>query len=69
MNKANPGFKIRVSDKEKANNPDIFCSSLNERKYRWKLPDAYQAAIAVEHKMVRVTRSTKRFRSPNPRLP
>jgi len=32
-----------------------------KRKYRWKLPDAYQAAIAVEHKMTLVTRNTKDF--------
>lgn len=32
-----------------------------KRQYRWKLPDAYQAAIAVEHKMTLLTRNTKDF--------
>ena len=32
-----------------------------KRKYRWKLPDAYQAAIAIEHKMTLLTRNTKDF--------
>lgn len=32
-----------------------------KRDYRWKLPDAYQAAIAVEHKMTLLTRNTKDF--------
>ena len=32
-----------------------------KREYRWKLPDAYQAAIAVEHKMTLLTRNTKDF--------
>ena len=29
--------------------------------YRWKLPDAFQAAIAVEHKLTLMTRNTKDF--------
>jgi predicted nucleic acid-binding protein len=31
------------------------------RKYRWKLPDAFQAALAISHKMQLVTRNTKDF--------
>jgi len=32
-----------------------------KREYRWKLPDAFQAAIAVEHKITLLTRNTKDF--------
>ena len=31
------------------------------RQYRWKLPDAFQAALAVQHNLVLVTRNTKDF--------
>ena len=29
--------------------------------YRWKLPDAFQAALAINHKLKLVTRNTKDF--------
>ena len=32
-----------------------------KNKYRWKLSDAYQAAIAVEHKMTLLTHNSKDF--------
>ena len=32
------------------------------RKYHWKLPDAYQAAIATHHKLTLITRNTKDFK-------
>ena len=32
-----------------------------KRNHHWKLPDAYQAAIAIEHKMTLLTRDTKDF--------
>lgn len=31
------------------------------RKYRWKLPDAFQAALAINHSLMLVTRNTKDF--------
>ena len=31
------------------------------RNERWKLPDAIQAAIAIEHKLILVTRNTRDF--------
>lgn len=31
------------------------------QKYRWKLPDAFQAAIAINHKYQLVTRNSKDF--------
>ena len=31
------------------------------RQYRWKLPDAFQAALAVQHHCMLVTRNTKDF--------
>lgn len=31
------------------------------RKYRWKLPDAYQAALAMNHSLTLVTRNTTYF--------
>jgi len=31
------------------------------REYRWKLPDAFQAALAVHHKILLTTRNTKDF--------
>lgn len=31
------------------------------RKHRWKLPDAFQAAIAREHKLKLVTRNSRDF--------
>ena len=31
------------------------------REYRWKLPDAFQAALAVQHKILLTTRNTKDF--------
>lgn len=31
------------------------------RKYRWKLPDALQASLALEHKLKLATRNTKDF--------
>ena len=31
------------------------------RKYRWKLPDAFQAALATNHKALLATRNTKDF--------
>jgi len=31
------------------------------RKYGWKLPDAFQAALAVHHKILLTTRNTKDF--------
>ena len=31
------------------------------RSERWKLPDAIQAAIAIEHKLILVTRNTRDF--------
>ena len=30
-------------------------------EYRWKLPDAFQAALAVHHKILLTTRNTKDF--------
>jgi predicted nucleic acid-binding protein len=32
------------------------------REHRWKLPDAFQAALARTHKLTLVTRNTKDFR-------
>lgn len=32
-----------------------------KKQYRFKLPDAYQAALAIEHKLILVTRNTKNF--------
>lgn len=34
------------------------------REYRWKLPDAFQAALAVQNKLMLTTRNTKDF-NPN----
>lgn len=31
------------------------------RKFRWKLPDSYQAAMALRHGLALVTRNTKDF--------
>jgi len=31
------------------------------RQYRWKLPDAFQAALAIEKQLFLVTRNTKDF--------
>ena len=31
------------------------------RKYRWKLPDAFQAALATNHRILLTTRNTKDF--------
>lgn len=31
------------------------------RKYQWKLPDAFQAALAANHRLELVTRNTKDF--------
>ena len=31
------------------------------QEYRWKLPDAFQAALALEHKLTLITRNTKDF--------
>jgi len=31
------------------------------RKYHWKLPDAFQAALATHHKILLTTRNTKDF--------
>jgi len=31
------------------------------RKYNWRLPDAFQAALAIQHKLLLVTRNTKDF--------
>jgi len=31
------------------------------REYNWKLPDAFQAALAIHHKIKLVTRNTKDF--------
>ena len=31
------------------------------RQYRWKLPDAFQAAIAVNHRLKLATRNTRDF--------
>jgi Predicted nucleic acid-binding protein, contains PIN domain len=31
------------------------------REYHWKLPDAFQAALSVQHKIKLVTRNTKDF--------
>ncbi len=31
------------------------------REHGWKLPDAFQAALAIEHKITFVTRNTKDF--------
>ena len=31
------------------------------RKYRWKLPDAFQAALAINHRIRLTTRNTKDF--------
>ncbi len=31
------------------------------KKYRWKLPDAFQAALAVHHKVLLTTRNIKDF--------
>ncbi len=36
-------------------------AALLRRQYRWKLPDAFQAAIAMEYKMSFITRNTKDF--------
>lgn len=33
------------------------------REYKWKLPDALQAAIALSHELLFVTRNTKDFSS------
>lgn len=33
------------------------------REYKWKLPDALQAAIALSHELLLVTRNTKDFSS------
>jgi predicted nucleic acid-binding protein len=35
------------------------------RKYRWKLPDALQAAVALLHELRLVTRNTKDFQPRN----
>jgi hypothetical protein len=31
------------------------------RQYGWKLPDAFQAALSIEHKITFITRNTKDF--------
>ncbi len=31
------------------------------REQNWKLPDAFQAALAIEHRVQLVTRNTKNF--------
>ena len=31
------------------------------KKYNWKLPDAYQAALATQHSMILLTRNAKDF--------
>ena len=36
------------------------------RRHRWKLPDAMQAAIALEHDLTLVTRNTRDFKNRNP---
>ncbi len=36
------------------------------RTHRWKLPDAMQAAIALEHDLTLVTRNTRDFKNRNP---
>lgn len=35
------------------------------KQYRWQLLDAYQAALAIEHRLILVTRNTKDF---NPKI-
>lgn len=36
-------------------------SATLRRKYRWKLPDAFQAALALHHKIKFATRNTRDF--------
>ena len=38
----------------------VFAAQLR-RKHRWKLPDAFQAALALHHKLTFITRNSKDF--------
>lgn len=49
-------FKVLSITQEEA---DI--AALLRKKHKWKLPDAFQAAIAINHKLILVTRNTKDF--------
>ncbi len=40
---------------------DADLSSALRREHRWKLPDAMQAALAINHGLILVTRNTKDF--------
>jgi len=40
---------------------DADLAAILRRKYRWKLPDAIQAALAINHNLILVTRNTKDF--------
>ncbi len=40
---------------------DADCAAQLRRQYKWKLPDALQAALAINHKLRLVTRNTKDF--------
>jgi predicted nucleic acid-binding protein len=37
------------------------CAALLRREHKWKLPDAFQAALAQQHDLKLVTRNTKDF--------
>lgn len=45
------------------NTDDADLAAALRKKHRWKLPDAIQAAIALNHKLKLVTRNTKDFTS------
>jgi predicted nucleic acid-binding protein len=49
-------FTLLTIDKEAADSAAEF-----RRKFGWKLPDAFQAALAVTHKIKLATRNTKDF--------
>lgn len=50
--------------------PDIADQAARLRRIqRWKLPDAIQAAVAIEHGLTLVTRNTKDFQPDNEVLP
>ncbi|MDE1920615.1 MAG: PIN domain-containing protein [Candidatus Omnitrophica bacterium] len=38
----------------------VFAADLRQ-KYHWKLPDSFQAALALKHNLIFVTRNTKDF--------
>jgi len=49
-------FTLLIIDKETADRaPEL------RRKYGWKLPDAFQAALAMQHRVVLSTRNTRDF--------